>query len=176
MTRDEFSKLIQIDNSGWLTRVLLFIRLTGARGASVAALKWSDIDFSTGSILMRSRKGGLKKTKTIAFPMYPELFNLMARIQRSNEFVFLDEDLQPLSAHRISSAGHRLIKKAGLKGVVLYGLRHALATDLIEAGVPTEIARKAMGHSNLNQIQTYTQNVGLESIGKSLTLIRGDKK
>lgn len=178
MTRDEFTTLIQIDPFSWLTDVLLFMRLTGARGASVADLKWSDVDFSTATLLLRTRKGALKKIRTTPFPMYPELFNLLSRmkgrIPRHLEFVFIDHDNQPLTGHRISIAAHRLIKRAGLKGVVLYGLRHALATDLIEAGVPTEIARKALGHSNINQIQTYTQNVGIESVGKSLTLIRGE--
>lgn len=180
MTGIEFEKLIQSDPSSWLLSVLLFTRLTGARGASVAALRWSDVDFSTASLLLSSRKSGLKKLKTVSFPIYPELFALLSSLSgqpgRHQEFVFVDENGMPLTGRKISWSASRLIKRAGLKGVVFYGLRHAIATDLIAAGISTEIARKVMGHSSLDQIQTYTQGVGLEPIGNALTLIRGGKK
>lgn len=91
-----------------------------------------------------------------------------------NEFVFLDDDHNKLTGHKISVAAHRLIKKAGVEGVVLYSLRHALAVDLTEAGVSLEITRQLMGHSNIRQTQEYAQGIGIDSLKQSVRLIRGD--
>ncbi len=177
MTSAEFEKLIQSDPFTWVSDVLRFIRLTGARGASVADLAWSDVDFSKARILLSSRKGGLKKMKTISFPMYPELFNFLSRISgripRHEKFVFLDLYGQPLTGHKISVYAHNAIRKAGLKGVCLYSLRHALAVDLTERGVSMEIVRQLMGHSSIRQSQDYAQGVSSDCLGDSMTLIRG---
>lgn len=182
MTQGEFEKLLSLTMLEWLRPVLHFIRLTGARGASVASLRWSDVDFPRARLYLSSRKGKLKHVKTIAFPMYDTLFQLLARERnkrqeaKSSDHVFLDSNERPLSGHRISSASHRLIKEAGLEGVVLYGLRHALAVDLTEAGVSIEITRQLMGHSNIQQTQTYAQGVSSDSLRESVKLIRDTKE
>lgn len=181
MTRDEFNRLIQIDPTSWLVPVLLFLRLTGTRGESAATLKWGDVDFSNGELLMKSRKGGSRKIKTISFPMYNELFQLLARERNKtpnsspNDFVFSDASGQTLSGRRISMYAHKLIKKAGLKGVVLYGLRHALAVDLAEAGAPIEAIRRLLGHSNISQTQTYMQGMSVDTLRTNIEAVRNSE-
>lgn len=185
MTLEEFNQLMGQPMPDWLRPVLLFIRLTGARGASVASLEWADVNFQTKRLYLSSRKGGLGKMKRIPFPMYSALYEFMEQhylrrghIYNSLKYVFTGDDYgQQLTGHRISDTCYRLIKASGLKGVVLYSLRHALAVDLTENGVSIEIVRQLMGHSSISQTQTYAQGVSSDSLGESMNSIRkGDQK
>ncbi len=176
MTAEEFERIVSIAPD-WYKPVLLFLRLTGARPASAAALTWSDVDFSMASLLLRSKKGAANSEKIISFPMYPELMALMAKLAnaRTSEHVFLDRRAHPVTSMNISAHGSRLIKRAGLKGVVLYGLRHAMAVDMTRAGVSMEIIRQVLGHSNIEQTSVYARGIETDALRQSLKLIRGGK-
>lgn len=181
MNEHEFQELMNAisDHNAWLVDVLAFIRLTGARPIACAGLKWSDVDFSKAVVYLHSSKGGVKVEKTIEFPMHRNLYQLLANIWKHrdfslrNEFVFGDNSRQPLTNHRISVAASRLIKQAKLTGVVLYSLRHALAVDLTESGVPMEITRQLMGHSSIRQTQEYAKGIGIKTLNESMEKIRG---
>lgn len=174
MTQSEFNQLRRQSMPDWLRPVLEFIRFTGARGASVASLRWSDVEFSKLRLYLSSRKGKLRHVQRTPFPLYEGLNAFLSHHQSSSsgEYVFTDDDGRPLTGHRISSAAHRAIKTAGLEGVVLYSLRHALAVDLTESGVSIEITRQLMGHSNISQTQNYAKGVSSDSLSDSVKLIR----
>lgn len=178
MTHNEFYQIFE-KSPEWFKPILAFIRLTGARGASAAALTWADIDFSKATLFLRSRKGGRKKMKLIPFPMYPELFNLLS-LQKNNisqistESVFIDQYEDPITAAKISTIGHRLIKACGLNGVVLYGLRHAIAVEMTEAGLSLEIVRQALGHSSLVQSSHYAKGISSTLVREAFTKIRSE--
>lgn len=184
MTRQEFEKLSAAVPS-WFLPVLRTLRLTGARGASIAMLTWDHVDFANGRLLLSSRKGGRKKLKQWAIPMLPELKAILIEIwaerDASGELlvgapVFRDHHGQPITAQLIATIGSQSIKKAGLRGVTLYGLRHALATDLVDSGATPHEVQRLMGHSNLNQQLTYQKFVSLKPLEEALLKIRGDKK
>lgn len=179
MTKDEFQKICMLAPL-WFRPILFALYLTGARGASIAALTWDQVDFETATLLLSSRKGGLKKMKMIPIPIFPELREILmqrwnARVHYAyDEYVFHGPHGKPVTAAEISAMGFKLIKEAGLKGVVLYGLRHSLATDLLNAGVSGEVIRRLMGHSNTKQLQQYTNFATLEPLKDAMQLIRGN--
>jgi integrase len=182
MTLVEFEK-IQTLAPDWVRPVLAFMRLTGARGASIAMLTWGDVDFERHGLILKSRKGGARRMKEIHFPLYPALEELLEKERFKylehpppESPIFLGPSGQPVTAQDISTAGSRLIKRAGIKGVVLYGLRHAIATELTEAGVPLEITRQAMGHSSIGQTSHYASGIASKAVSDALELIRKTSK
>ncbi len=181
MTLEEFDKIYDAAPE-WFKPPLMFIRLTGARGASLASLSWADVNFEKRAVILKSRKGGLKKMKTIPIPMYPALYDFLneKRVDgspsRDSDPVFLGPNGLAITAQEISSEGSRLIRKVvGLSGVVLYGLRHAIAVEMTAAGVPTEIIRQAMGHSSIAQTSHYSKNIASSVVGDAMSLVRGKK-
>ena len=180
MTGAEFEKIYALASKRERA-VLLIMMATGMRGVSIASLTWGDVDLLNGRLSAKSRKGGRGKMKTILIPMIAELRDMLTQTwneQRPSDptvHVFLNDKDEPFSAHAISMMGCRLIKEAGLHGVVLYGLRHKMATDLIEAGVSGEIARRIMGHASEKQLQEYTSRITMEPLQTALTLIRSKK-
>lgn len=179
MTFEEFAKVLAIAPE-WYMPILLTLRLTGARPVAIAELTWADVDFERATLTLRSRKGGRDRLKTIIIPMLPELMQLITRLLNEQQgfpivpSIFLKRG-EPVSAAIISRTGSRLIKRAKLSGVVLYGLRHSMATDLLNAGVDSNTVRRILGHSDPRQLQEYTSHAGTEQLEKALTLVRGKK-
>ncbi len=175
MSDAEFERLLELAEP-WFKPVLLILGATGARPSSIARLQWKDVDSANSTLYFTSRKGGTKREKRIPFPIFPELAQIFAEIDpKTSEFVFL-KDGNPISGPMISMAGHRLIKDAGFKGVVLYGLRHKFATDLLRNGTSTEIARRLMGHSNEVMLKQYTSHLEIDSLEEAVTSMRKKKE
>lgn len=181
MSNDEFHRVFALAPD-WFRPALRFLQLTGARGASAADLIWDDVDFSNRRIRIRSRKGGTNQLKEIYLPLYPALFELLERERkktfglgrpsRTTDPVFWGPKGLPITAQEIASHGSKLIKRAGLKGVVLYGLRHAMASELTAAGVPLEVVRQALGHTKLEQTAHYASGISLGVVGDALNKVR----
>jgi site-specific recombinase XerD len=181
MSLEEFEK-IHAAAPDWFKPILIFIRMTGARGASVASLTWADVHFDSETLILRSKKGGLKQTKLIPIPMYQALFDFLDAESWKVPFVdpknplFFGPKGTPVTAQEISSEGSRLIKLVGLRGkVVLYGLRHAIGAEMTAAGIPLEITRQAMGHSSVTQTSHYAKGIASSVVKDAMNSIRGKK-
>lgn len=191
MTDSEFDRLMELAPA-WFQPVLRILGATGARGSSIARLRWHDVDFANGVLYFTSRKGGRKREKKIPFPITDEVRKIFDGCQiivittydkqNGTETNFSDEknhvflkDGVPITAGMISTTGHRLIKEAGFKGVVLYGLRHKFATDLLKNGTSTEIARRLLGHSNERMLKEYSSHLGIEALDDAVTSMRAKK-
>lgn len=177
MSYDQFS-MIYDRSPEWFKTTLKFMYLTGARGSSVSSFTWRDVDLTKRVLRLKSKKGAKARVKVIEVAMIDELFALLAG-QRNKfpflgeaEAVFRNESGAPLSSDWISKVGNNLIKSCGLKGLVLYGLRHGLATDMTEAGVPTEVVRQALGHSDIRTTQGYAQGIAQASVARAVDLVR----
>ncbi len=185
MSLQEFEQ-IYAASPEWFRPILTFLRMTGSRGASVAALTWADVDFKSRIVILRSRKGGLKQTKLIPIPMYPALYDFLykavldvqdfERPPLTSDPVFWGPRGIAVTAQEITSEGSRLIKKLGLKGVVLYGLRHAVGAEMTAAGIPLEITRQAMGHSSVTQTSHYAKGIASSVVSEAFARIRGEIK
>ena len=180
MNMEQYQKL-HAAAPDWFKPILAFIRFTGSRGASVASLTWADVHFNKATLILRSRKGGLKQVKLIPIPMYPALREFLeaeyCKTFAETGPVFWGPKGTAVSAQEISSEGSRLIKICGLRGkVVLYGLRHAIGAEFTAAGIPLEITRQAMGHSSVTQTSHYAKGIASSVVSDAFAQIRGAKK
>ena len=56
----------------------------------------------------------------------------------------------------------QLVAKAGIdKSTSLHGLRHSIATHLLQAGMALEQIRRFLGHTTLDSTQIYTRITGI---------------
>lgn len=156
----------------WFKPTMLFIHLTASAPSTVARLKWSDVDYEQGLITLTRRKGAKGRWRRIAQPMTDALYEVLSSIAPRHEHVFSNESGEPLTAEWCSRSGNRAIRRAGLKGVVLYSIRHALASELTDANVNLEVVRQLMGHSNIRTTQRYAKP-RQETLANALKLVRG---
>lgn len=178
MSSEEFAHALE-KAEGWLKPVLRFMYLSGSPAICVERLTWADVDLVKRCYSTLRRKGRKAKWKRTHFGMTDSVFALFAMIRNQwpavEGEVFRDSHGRPLLADRVTRAGNEAIRAAGIKGVTLYGSRHALATDMTEANVATELVRQAMGHSSIMTTQGYANKVALRSVTSAIDLVRGGK-
>jgi integrase len=163
----------------WFKDVLEFIYGLGPRGSSVERFGWPDVNFKERWLELETKKGAKALTKKIRLPMTDRMFALLIRVRNkwpeATGAVFRYDDGRPVKADRISKVGNRLIKLCGHAEVDLYGSRHGLASDLINAGVPIEVVRQLLGHSSTKTTQNYTKGTSMETLANALKLVRGQE-
>jgi integrase len=125
---------------------------TGMRHGEMLKLKWSDIDFDRGFILIREPKGGV----SAKIPMNDSARELFESLPRTSEFVFPGRG----GHQRVSVAKQvNAIKiEAGLPKDFrpLHGLRHVYASMLASSGqVDMYTLQKLLTHKSPQMTQRY---------------------
>lgn len=147
---------------------------TGMRISEALGLKWADVDFDSGSIVVyrqRTRKG-TGKTKTKKFrrvDMQPRLERLLRdmRALASERFaedpmnapVFTHDEARhgrtgkyvPMERNVISRDWHKsALSGAGLRDMPLHSLRHTAAAVMLASGRGLEYVTVQLGHGSYN--------------------------
>lgn len=155
---------------------------TGMRPGEYLGLKWSDIDFTNGTILVHQslvwHKNGQwelasPKTETsnrqiiLSSEMLESLISHKQqqdseRKAASNDWeeyglVFTTVRGTPIRAENLKKRHFKpILKAAGLEDMRLYDLRHSTATILIAAGVPLKVVSERLGHADVSlTLRTY---------------------
>ncbi|OYZ22336.1 MAG: hypothetical protein B7Y39_07620 [Bdellovibrio sp. 28-41-41] len=144
--------------TGWARIVVLVIAYTGMRPCEVMKLEWNrDIDFNKEVIRAASFKGqGSERERWIS--IHPFLSTVLKewRLQTPGAFAFPSLiGKKPINSNSAARVVRVAVRKLGLKGYTLYGMRHSFATRAIENGVDLNSVRELMGHSNFNMTKTY---------------------
>jgi integrase len=156
-----------------LGTLLLVAAATGLRRGELCGLKWGDVDFGRGRLVVTravaavpdgtiekstkthaSRRLALDTTTIGAVDEYRVLCTEWAEAvgpQLDGDcFVFSrSPDAQtPLHPDNVTAGFRHLCRRQGVSGVRLHDLRHAHATQLLAAGVPVRTVSGRLGHAS----------------------------
>jgi len=146
----------------------------GARRGEVLALRWSDIvdgrAFISRSLTQVKDSMTFKATKTeepraARVPAHT-LAKLDGHRKRQNEFraqfgpdycsdldlIFANPDGSPLKPDSISATASALFKRLKIpkpRGGALHLLRHTMASQMLDSGVPLPVVSQRLGHSSV---------------------------
>lgn len=161
---------------------LLFLQ-RGLRRGEIAGLRWSDVDLDAGRLsiahtrVVVNARAESSAPKTSAgrrtVPVGPRLVSaLRAHRRRQLEermawgeawsdtgYVFTREDGTPLHPEHLSTAFEGQVRRAGLRVIRLHDTRHTCATLALQAGVPTEVVSRWLGHASVSITQDIYQHV-----------------
>ncbi|MBI1797182.1 MAG: tyrosine-type recombinase/integrase [Candidatus Eisenbacteria bacterium] len=130
----------------------------GLRVGEVALLRREDVDLDRGRIVIKRLKGG-------AWTEQP-LFSATARLLRR---YLAERDVAPndplfrgrlgaLKKRQIQSLFVRYRDLAGLdRRYTCHGLRHSIATHLLDAGVALEFVQDHLGHQSIRSTSIYAR-------------------
>jgi len=147
--------------TGERNRTLLRLMLnTGLRLAEVTALKWRDLDLTTGKLMVRLGKGAKDRALWVAEADIDRLRSWRERqaaVCGECEHVFTTLQGRPLGHRYVQRMVRRYARKAGIaKNVTPHTLRHTFATDLYRETSKIRLVQKVLGHSDLSTTMIYT--------------------
>ena len=161
---------------------------TGMRSGELYALKWTDIDFETGSISVSkswSSKNGLSPTKNQKSRVVPVSDEFMAflkelKIERGqNEFVL--PHLKEWTRGGAAKVIKAFCKGLGIAEIRFHDLRATFITNLLARGVPLVQVMSIVGHTEMETTDVYLRKSGIdvkgstESLGYGIPKDRGER-
>lgn len=174
-------------NADLLAYIIIICRQTGLRPAEVFAIRRSNIDLLTHSLLINCSYGYdengraivAPKTRTsvrtmpLTFPAELALKGAMA--MSANEFIFTKWNGEIMNASDVSNI-FQTLEKRGVKRFSIYSLRHQFSSDMITSNVDPRTVMELMGHNNTNTtVGVYARSNdekkrnALEEIGRKIS-------
>jgi integrase len=131
---------------------LLFILYTGVRIEKALMLRWREIDFQLGVIMILAN---VKTNKRAVVPLAADLAGILTQYRERINPDGSDR-IFPWTYNAIRLRFNRLRKRTGLTGYTLNSLRHTFATYSSFLGGDHQATSKAMGHSSERTTGIYT--------------------
>jgi integrase len=125
--------------------------LTGCRRHEIAELKWHEIDFERGLLILDDTKTG----KSVR-PLADAAVRLLKRIDRQedSDFVF-PADRGEGHFQGTKTIWPKIVKKAGLVGVTPHTLRHTMGATATSSGEALALTGAILGHANMRSTMIY---------------------
>jgi integrase len=176
LTTDEIGKLLSELRDPWRTAVYLAIT-TGLRRSELLALRWSDVRFDTGEIVLsrgivRQYIGNMKtEASRKPIPMHKALANVlnrwrgMAPYNQDGDYIFASPEMQGKQPYWPDVALEKHIQPAAIragiqKRIGWHALRHTFGTLVNSEGADVATTQALMRHANVSiTLDKYVQSV-----------------
>lgn len=134
--------------------LLVFLAITtGARRGELERMRWRDVDFDRGEIVIETTKNGDPKIVPLASKAV--VAELRRHIGVPSALIFASMR-RPDVPYNSVPIWQTALKKAGIRNFRFHDLRHTTASYLAQAGAPLLQIAHELGHRNLSVTQRYT--------------------
>ncbi len=145
------------------TAIFEFLYSTGCRISEMLAVRWGDIDFARGGVIVTG-KGSKDRLVILGRPCVDALQRFRASLGSKHpehvtdkSLVFLSDRFEPLSPRVVERHMKHYLAGAGLPiDLSPHKLRHSFATHLLDAGADLRSVQEMLGHASLSTTQIYT--------------------
>jgi len=139
--------------------IFLLMLRCGLRVSEVCALSWDAIDFNDSTARINDGKGQVDRIVYFSSDVAQSLKTWQAH-KETGKYLFPSRNRKgsPLRRFQINKLMNQYLKAANIaKHYSPHCLRHAFATELLNAGVPLEVLKELMGHRSIQVTLRYTQ-------------------
>jgi integrase len=149
IAREENARTVIEPEAAAAMRLLL---LTGARLREILDLKWSEVDFERGMLLLEDSKTGRKPIVLNA----PALA-VLAGLPREGVYVIKGASAGGVEKPRadLKRPWRLVTRRAGLEGLRIHDLRHSFAAFGAGGGMGLPVLGKLLGHRSVETTQRY---------------------
>jgi len=145
----------------YLKPYVTFAYITGWRKSEISSLKWYQINFDTGRVILNP--GTTKNDDGRVFPFTQELRGLLVQQKEETEKLQRQKDmLVPWVFHRegkkvgdFRKSWATACKRAGLPGRIPHDFRRTAVRNLVRAGIPERVAMQMTGHKTRSVFERY---------------------
>ena len=164
LTQAEIRRLFDAAQSLTAIALLHLCYSCGLRRTEAVQLNVNDVHFRDQLLYVRSGKGAKRRVIPLTAKVREalKLYYHHERQQRMNVLRLTDAFLVNRVGSRMQGDSMRqllcwLLEAAAIeRAVTLHGLRHSIATHLLEQGMSLEYVRDFLGHDHLESTQVYT--------------------
>lgn len=129
---------------------------TGIRTSELLNLRLSDLDFTSRRLFIRSGKSGHERIVYLTPALLDALAHYLThRPVTTHDHLWIEQD-QPLSTCKMRIRFQQWADAAQVPATP-HRLRHTLATQLINNGMPLNAVAKLLGHRTLDMTQHYAR-------------------
>lgn len=158
LTLDEVAKLgaacDELEVEGTNIKALNITRLwalTGCRRNEIAELKWDEVDFERGLLILDDSKTG----KSLR-PLAAAALALLKGIEREKGSVYVFPAMTGDGYFQgTKGIWPKIVKRAGLVDVTPHTLRHTIGSTAVSTGEALALTGAILGHSNLRSTAIY---------------------
>ncbi|MEM7617195.1 MAG: site-specific integrase [Pseudomonadota bacterium] len=169
ISREEANDLINC-SAEHLRAIIRFALLTGLRFSNIVGLQWEDINFNKQEINFQI-KSNIPGGKLLTLPITEDIYKIFDSIGQMNKgYVFKYND-RPIKS--VKRSFKTACKKAKLKDFRFHDLRHTAASWMVQSGIPIDLVKEVLGHTNIYTTSKYAHrnhNEKLEAL-KSIKLM-----
>lgn len=145
--------------------MILLATVTGLRSIDIRKMAFSDIDWINGEIRLEQSKTGnmlaLPLTTDVGEAIKDYILNGRPNSNLPNIFLSAKSPHTALQGHGLYNAFNHYRKKMGLPPCPVHGLRRALGTNMVIAGIPVTTVAQVLGHSHISATKQY---ISLDSV------------
>ena len=161
LTESEKERLLD-SCDGILKKVVIVALNTGLRKNNILKLKWENINFDFRMIELTENKGN----KHLKIYINDELYNLFKSMTPYCEYVFANPQTnKPYKDLR--KPWVKALKKARIYNFRFHDLRHTVGTTLAKKGVPVNVIKHILGHSDVSTTMQYI-HIASEDVKKAM--------
>ena len=155
LTEEEEDRLLETVRTSpkekHLESIIITALNTGMRKAEILDLKWSNVDFKNGVILVEGTKNG----EVRKIPMNQKLTAALESGKKTSkgDYVFSDNG-KPYGD--VKTGWWTALKKAGIENFRFHDLRHTFGSRLGMKGTDIKTIAELMGHKDIKMTQRYS--------------------
>ena len=159
-TREEFSACLKACHTARDRALLLLLADSGLRRAEAASLRWGDVDFASGQVIVRSGKGRKARVSVVGARTRRALLAYRRTLPQpaADAPLFLSRDGLRLTADALASILERLGRRAGF-ALSPHMLRRFFAIESLRAGANLLAVQRMMGHASTEMTAHYAAMV-----------------
>ena len=144
------------ENSLTLAAAIRFTAITGLRIGEVLAIRWADVDFRNGRLVLPKTKTG-RRTHDLPAPA----LEVLRELPRLNDWPFTMGRGAPMTYKTVRKGFARLCAEAGLEDLRIHDLRRTVMTMAARSGVGTHALRDLLGHKSTAMADRYIRSLGV---------------
>jgi integrase len=119
---------------------------TAMRQGEILKLKWSDVDFDKGQIIVRDTKNGSNRMVAMSSSLKAHLIAVLKP----------DGCLFEITSSGLQQAFKRLVKRLQIHNLRFHDLRHEAISSLFERGLSVPEMQLMSGHKTIDQLMRYS--------------------